>query len=121
MDKPWLAVDIPRAIGKTVPTEVRLSIQDKDDLDRTIQVEQTFKCGNVYLAYANFLGQDVDNPHSEILVSRSTNCGATWNKPVKISESLRLNQGVTIAIAPNTGHIYVAWQLFATLGQQLPL
>jgi hypothetical protein len=101
LDKPWLAVDIPRTGAKTV----------------TIQgpgiPAQTFKAGNVYVAYSIFAGQDVANPYSKIYFGRSTDCGVTWDKLIKISESAHVNQGLTIAIAPSTGYIYLAWRRFS--------
>src|SRR5215471_5364381 len=101
IDKPWLAVDVPLAgapmcnIPSTPP--------------------QSFPAGNVYIAYAVFPG----SKNNQILISRSTDCGATWSKPTKLSESQQLSQGVTMVISPvsagpSTPHpIYVAWRRFA--------
>ena len=110
MDKPWLAVDIPRSGAATC----NLSINDLDAGGKPIKVPQSFACGNVYLVYTVFLGKSEGNQHSKILVARSIDCGATWSKPVKITESYNLNQGATIAIDPGTGAVYVAWQVFVS-------
>src|SRR5262245_31284307 len=73
VDKPWLAVDVPRAgaqmctiggPGTGVPM-------------------QTFPGGRIYIAYALF-----DGPNEErgrVLFSRSVDCGATWSPPRVLS------------------------------------
>jgi len=101
IDKPWLAVDIPRSGAKTVP------IQTPGVLTQNI------KAGNVYLAYSIFTGQAASNPFSKVYLARSIDCGTTWENATKLSESSHVNQGVTIAISPATGYIYVAWRRFA--------
>ncbi len=113
MDKPWLAVDIPRAGAATT----KLYINDMDAEGNSIQIPQSLSCGNAYVAYASFLGKPTDNPHTQVLVARSTDCGATWNKSVKVTESYQLNQGATLAIDPRNGDLYVAWQLFTNVNQ----
>ena len=79
LDKPWLAVDIPRA-GATACT---ISGQP---------------AGNVYMAYAKFTGSNSQN--SQVLFMRSTDCGKTWTRPMKISPNDHKNQGTSIAIDP---------------------
>ena len=73
---------------------------------------QTVPAGPVYLVYTSFVGGD-NNVHSKILFSKSTNCGATWSQPSKLSESVAKNQGTTIAVDPGTGAIHIAWREFA--------
>lgn len=95
-DKPWLAVDIPRAGAGTC----------------TIQsggTTQTFKAGNVYISYIIAVGND-KNPVTQMMVARSTDCGATFSKPIKVSERVHISQGSTLAIDPNTGTVYLAWR-----------
>ncbi len=95
-DKPWIAVDQPQssyAMG--------------------IFNNQSVSCGNVYIVYSMFVGNDVNNVHNKILFSRSLDCGVTWSNPIKLSESQHVNQGTTIAIDPANGHVYVAWRRFA--------
>jgi hypothetical protein len=96
-DKPWLAADEPRPGARTctVPGTPR-----------------TFPAGNVYLAYATFTGSKENA--SKIMVARSLDCGATFERPVKISESNSLNQGTAIAVDPLTGAIWVAWRRYAS-------
>jgi hypothetical protein len=76
--------------------------------DKTgINVDQTGGAhdGNVYAAWSDFHGSGCN----EILLSRSTDHGATFSAPMKISSSLCSNQGPNIAIAPD-GTVYVSWQ-----------
>jgi hypothetical protein len=76
--------------------------------DKTgINVDQTGgpHDGNVYAAWSDFHGSGCN----EILLSRSTDHGATFSAPMKISSSLCSNQGPNIAIAPN-GTVYVSWE-----------
>jgi hypothetical protein len=80
--------------------------------DKTgIQVDQT--TGNVYAAWSDFHGRGCN----EILFSRSTDGGATFSAPMKIS-SVCNNQGPNIAIGP-LGQVYVSWfgQFSGTFGQ----
>jgi len=75
--------------------------------DKTgIQVDQAN--GNVYAAWSDFHG----NGCNEIVFSRSTDHGASFSAPMKIS-SVCSNQGPNIAIGP-TGQVYVSW--FASTG-----
>ncbi len=94
LDKPWLAVDIPRGGAA---------------------------CGNVYLTYSVFTGTDPgkpeNNPRSKIVFLRSSNCGASWDRPLKLSETYSLNQGTTLAIDPRNGAVYVAWRQMKSKSQ----
>ena len=105
IDKPWLAVDIPRG------TEI-VTLQVPQDGG---YVEQTIECGNVYLAWAEIEGE---SPHyrSTIRFSRSIDCGQTWSEtPIALSNLDTMNQGVTIAVSPVDGDVWVAWRQFDTL------
>lgn len=93
VDKPWIAVDIPRP-GRTATCTVN---------------GQTFSSGYVYLFYTFFNGS-TKNPGAKINVAVSTNCGASWSKPQTISQSFQLNQGTVAAIDPGTGNVYVSWR-----------
>jgi hypothetical protein len=100
IDKPWLAVDIPRQGAG----QCRID-------------NQTIPAGNVYVVFSKFLGTDPsNNPHTAVMIARSTNCGASWTL-TKISESFKLNQGSVAAIDPATGAIYVAWRQFSTVNE----
>jgi hypothetical protein len=67
--------------------------------------------GNVYAAWSDFHGLIRCN---EILFSRSTDHGATFSPPLKISSNTCGNQGPSIAIGPS-GQVYVGWEA-STLG-----
>jgi hypothetical protein len=102
LDKPWMAVDIPRAghghafiAGQT----------------------EEIPCGNVYVAYSCFVGKTDINVRSKILFRRSLDCGRTWGPALKLSETQHTDQGTAIAIDPQSGAIYVAWRRFATASQ----
>jgi hypothetical protein len=84
--------------------------------DKTgIQVDQTTSQfnGNVYAAWSDFHGRGCN----EILFARSTDHGATFSAPTKIS-SVCNNQGPNIAIGPS-GQVYISWfgQFSGTFGQ----
>jgi hypothetical protein len=106
VDKPWMAVDIPRAGAATC------SIAAPQSDGST--VKQTFPGGNIYIAYTTFTTDG--QPPSSIQFVRSTDCGATWSKPLALSDNV-INQGATLAIDPLTGTLYVAWRRFATAAQ----
>ena len=93
LDKPWLAVDIPRS-GAHMCGGCG---------------GQSFLVGNIYLTYSRFVGGDNS---SKIMLTRSTDGGATWSTPIKVSEGLQRVQGTTITIDPITGSVYVAWRQF---------
>jgi hypothetical protein len=61
--------------------------------------------GNVYAAWSDFHG----NGCNEILFSRSTDHGATFSAPLKISSGICGNQGPSIVIGP-AGQVYIGWQ-----------
>src|SRR6266404_5347432 len=61
--------------------------------------------GNVYAAWSDFHGGGCN----EILFSQSTDHGATFSRPLKISSGICVNQGPSIAIGPS-GKVYVGWE-----------
>jgi hypothetical protein len=61
--------------------------------------------GNVYAAWSTFHAAGCN----EILFSRSTDHGATFSKPLKISSGVCGNQGPSIAVGPS-GKVYVGWE-----------
>ena len=99
IDKPWLAVDVPRPGARTclIPTSPGQSIPG----------------GIVYVAWARFTGRR----STKVMLSRSLDCGATWSRPTKLSESDSINQGLTMAIDPASGGLYVAWRRLAAPNQ----
>ena len=60
---------------------------------------------NVYAAWSDFHGSGCN----QILFSRSTDHGATFSAPLKISSGICGNQGPSIAIGP-AGQVYVGWE-----------
>jgi hypothetical protein len=61
--------------------------------------------GNVYVAWSDFHGSGCN----EILFSRSTDHGATFSTPIKLSGGICGNQGPSIAIGSG-GNVYVGWE-----------
>jgi hypothetical protein len=63
--------------------------------------------GNVYFAWTLFPGAGQD----QILFVRSTDGGATFSKPIKISRGVASAQGSDVVVRPN-GDVYVFWREF---------
>jgi len=110
LDKPWIATDVPRG---TATCSVPFTKSDGT------QGSQTIPAGRVYLAYTSFNGNLQD---TKIMFASSQDCGATWSKPTKLSESNSVNQGTIIVVDPSSANnaaatIYVAWRRFATSAQ----
>ena len=110
LDKPWVATDVPRG---NASCNVPFTKADGS------QGTQTIPAGQVYLAYTVFNGNQQD---TRIMFATSQDCGATWNKPVKLSESNSVNQGTILVVDPSSANnaaatIYVAWRRFATSSQ----
>jgi len=108
VDKPWLAVDKPRLLSGTctIPANPAKGIP-----------AQSFKSGNIYLAYTEITNSTNENvtTSSNIVFSRSSDCGVTWSAPVTVNDATStLNQGASIAIDPVTGFIYLAWRRYAS-------
>lgn len=159
LDKPWLAVDVPRAGAKvcrintqqaapqlTAAAREQLAQRSKGADGRTVSgaaqtiketrttkgtptvlptpgitkattVSQQVLAGAMYVAYAQItttvLATGASDIESRIMFSRSDDCGATWSKPVQISDPAhKVNQGATIAVDPSTGVVHVAWRQF---------
>ena len=110
LDKPWIATDVPRG---TATCSVPFTKPDGT------QGTQTIPAGRVYLAYTSFNGNLQD---TKIMFASSQDCGATWSKPTKLSESNSVNQGTIIVVDPSSANnaaatIYVAWRRFSTSSQ----
>ena len=89
------------------------SFNDKTGIQVDQQAGSPFK-DTVYAAWSDFHGKGCN----EIDLSRSTDGGATFSIPMKLSGSICNNQGPNIAIGPS-GQVYVSWfgQLSGTKGQ----
>jgi hypothetical protein len=98
-DKPWIAVDVPRP-GRTATCKVN---------------GKTIQSGYVYVFYTVFLG-DGSSPHSQIRETTSKDCGVTWSKYQKLSQSFPLDQGTVATIDPGTGTVYVVWRQISSNG-----
>jgi len=123
LDKPWVAVDIPR--GRATCT-----ITANEDGN---SVTQKIPAGAIYVTYTAFTTVGTVT-NSQILFRRSTDCGVTWSKPIVLSqgedrpgakdrddEQEAEGQGTVIAIDPSVpadqpAKIYVAWRVFAEPG-----
>jgi hypothetical protein len=60
--------------------------------------------GNVYIAWTRYPAGDAER----VMISRSTNGGASFSTPLQISDSTFNYQGTSPAIGPD-GEVYVAW------------
>jgi hypothetical protein len=84
--------------------------------DKTaIEVDRTHSScrGNVYFAYSRFSA----GLHSSIHFTRSTNHGATFSHPKKLSAAVHDVQFADIAVTAN-GHVYVTYRQIAAQGGQ---
>ena len=104
IDKPWIAVDKPRA-GAAFRT---LDVNTDNGV-----VPQTVECGNLYAAYARIQGEDSAAVSSQIMFTRSEDCGLSFSDPVQLTLPDTINQGAAIAVDPTTGRIQVAWRQFS--------
>ena len=97
LDKPSLAVDIPR-FGSS-PCTVGA---------------QTILGGNAYVVYTEITPAAGATTGAKLWFSRSTDCGSTWSSPITISGNNTLNQGSVIAIDTRNGNVYVVWRRIAS-------
>jgi hypothetical protein len=67
--------------------------------------------GTLHVAYANFTGND-GKDSSQIQYLQSRDYGATWSSQKKLSESVALNQGVSIAADPTGQNLVIVWRQF---------
>jgi hypothetical protein len=115
LDKPALAVDIPRSGASTcsfTANEPKVGANGG-----SLSVHQSFAAGNVYLAYTDFLQATKSNSTpTHLMVTHSTDCGVTWNTPVQVNTGTTTSQGSAIAINPVNGNVYVVWRQFASTG-----
>ena len=115
LDKPSMAVDIPRAGAATC--SFTANEPGVGPNGGTLAVRQSFPAGNIYLAYTDFLAGTKSNATpTHLMFTHSTDCGVTWSTPVQINTGTTTSQGSTIAVNPLTGAVYVAWRQFATTG-----
>jgi YVTN family beta-propeller protein len=107
LDKPWIAVDVPRAGASSALFQVP---QGEG------AVSQTVSCGRVYLAYAKISGSPSEGDlRSQILLRSSGDCGTSWSPAVQLSADDTLNQGASVAVSPTTGDVFVVWRQFSSV------
>ncbi len=97
------------ALGTPTPNLLGL-FDDKPALKADSWLTSGFR-GNVYLTWTLFRGTGLSDT---ILISRSTDHGASFSPPMTISSTFAVAQGSAIAIAPN-GDVYVFWRQFRFL------
>ena len=116
IDKPWFAVDIPRANAQTCTIQTSQKSPTAADPDRMISTTQRFPGGAAYTVFSMISGEGAET-RSQVYLSRSTDCGATWSTPLQVSSSNDpINQGATLAIDPRNGSVYLAWRRFSADG-----
>jgi uncharacterized repeat protein (TIGR01451 family) len=111
LDKVAVAVDIPRTAATCTITS-----RQQNGTSTPTQIVQTVPAGTVYVAYAAFTGSGATE-QSSVLISRSTNCGATWSAPIALSTGSRLVQNPQVAVSPADGAVYVSWRRFKYTSQ----
>jgi hypothetical protein len=85
--------------------------------DKTaIEVDRTGgSCdGNVYFSWSRFTGGSPTGFNSSVYFSRSTNHGATFSHPKKLSQTIHDIQNPDIAVTGN-GHVYVTFRQFRSV------
>ncbi|MFO1322513.1 MAG: kelch repeat-containing protein [Burkholderiales bacterium] len=108
-DKPWVIADITgRAWNAGKTCELLAWTKNRSDVTNAAETVPAF---NVYVSYANFTGQS-QSEKPQALVAVSEDCGKTFGKPQKLSNSIKTNTGTSLAIDPLTGAVYVAWRTF---------
>ncbi|MEO8056330.1 MAG: hypothetical protein ABI768_14315, partial [Acidobacteriota bacterium] len=104
LDKPTLAFDVPR------PGDAPCTFTTPKDGGGSLT--QTVPGGRAYLAYTMFVG-GTNNINTKLMVASTSDCGATWGQPVKVTSDSHINQGAALVIDPTTGALTVAWRRFA--------
>jgi len=101
LDKPWMAVDIPRPGAGTCNITT---------VNEHGPFTQHLPAGNIYVAYT-MKSQDAQGDRWDLYFTRSTDCGVHFSAPMRISRAQdRVNQGASIVISPPTGDVYVSWR-----------
>ena len=104
IDLPRHAVDKPRAGAQMATLFVNAA-------DGEI-VPQTIECGNIYVGYARIRGDGTAAVNSDIMFTRSLDCGQTFSDPIVLSGPNTINQGAYVAVEPFSGDVQVAWRQF---------
>jgi hypothetical protein len=99
IDKPWLAVDVPRT------TEL-ITLSNGAVVPRA----------NVFVVYTSFMGNTEGDVHGKLMITMSPDCGETWTQPTQITDAGQPYQAATIAIDPRNGQLHIAYRRFAKYG-----
>ncbi len=91
IDKPYMFLNLLPPGSGTVTVSGTL----EDGSFNSVQVP----AGVVTVAYAVFVGSQQNG--TKVLVSQSSDYGITWSNPIKLTESLNLNQGVSLSAMGN--------------------
>ena len=97
------------AAGSSAPVNGKFNDKTAIEADRT----SSACSGNVYIAYSRFTGAG----GVAIYLSRSTDHGATFSAPMKLSAGVHDVQFPDISVTSN-GHVYVTFRQIAAQGQQ---
>jgi len=115
LDKPSMAVDIPRSGATTCSFTAKEPGTGPNG--GTLAVPQSFPAGNVYLAYTDFLAATKSNATpTHLMFKRSTDCGVSWSTPIQLNTGTTTSQGSAIAVNGLNGNVYVTWRQFASNG-----
>ncbi|MEI6225272.1 MAG: pentapeptide repeat-containing protein, partial [Deltaproteobacteria bacterium] len=109
-DKPWIAVDVPRAGALTC------TVSRKDANDKVL-FSRSFPGGALYAVWARIYS----DTRADVMFSRSLDCGETWSAPLQLNDNKsQASQGVVASVDPRTGDVYVAWRRFGLPGATPP-
>jgi len=97
------------AKGSSAPNGGKFNDKTSIEVDRT----GSSCSGNVYFAYSRFTG----NGGVAIYLSRSTDHGATFSAPKKVSAGVHDVQFPDISVTKN-GHVYITYRQFESHGKQ---
>jgi len=99
-DKPWIVVAAPSDEYDTVA------------IDAPGYTQNIIPRFDVYIVYSIFLGSSPSGDHSKIMFAKSSDCGNTWGRPIKLSEEVHICQGTNVVVSPD-GTIYIVWRQYA--------
>ncbi|MGB5210434.1 MAG: HYR domain-containing protein [Gammaproteobacteria bacterium] len=91
IDKPYMMLNLLPPGSGTVTVSGML----EDGSPSSVQVP----AGEVTVAYAVFVGSQENG--TKVLVSQTSDYGNTWSNPTKLTETLNLNQGVSLSAMGN--------------------
>src|SRR5688500_376184 len=116
LDKPWMAVDIPRGNAPicTISDDsiIPTAKKNKNNKKNATTTGQRIPAGAIYVSYTEFEGEG-PTLRSQVMLKRSTDCGVSWSPAIRVSDPKDyVNQGTSIAIDPRTGTVFVSYRRF---------